>query len=229
MIGLITVSIFTGFVVGLVHVLSGPDHIAAVATFALGNRTKTWRVGLVWGMGHTSGVWVVAALAVLLKGALPIERLSGWTETLIGLTLVGIGLWGFYKAINNRIHYHEHEHDGVRHAHFHMHSSRESTHHPAKHGHDHLPFGIGALHGIAGGSHLIGIIPALVLPERMATVTFLLGFGLGSIVAMIGFSWFLASLCKKWATRYSMAYNVSLATAALVAIGVGIAWLVTSP
>mgnify|MGYP001325937977 CR=1 FL=1 len=52
---------------GAVHVLSGPDHMAAVAPLAMAGRERSWLAGWTWGLGHASGVVVVAALAVLLR------------------------------------------------------------------------------------------------------------------------------------------------------------------
>ena len=36
---------FTGLLAGCFHVLSGPDHLAAVAPLALSSRTRAWREG----------------------------------------------------------------------------------------------------------------------------------------------------------------------------------------
>jgi len=41
-----------GLAAGLIHVLSGPDHLAAVAPLA-GGRGRAWRAGFLWGLGHS--------------------------------------------------------------------------------------------------------------------------------------------------------------------------------
>ena len=56
---------------GLAHVLSGPDHLAAVAPLAAADRERGWLAGWTWGIGHASGVVVVAMLAVVLRDLLP--------------------------------------------------------------------------------------------------------------------------------------------------------------
>src|SRR6187431_1224168 len=63
--------IAAAFVAGLVHVLTGPDHLAAVAPLAAADRGRGWFAGWTWGLGHASGVVTVAMLAVLLRDALP--------------------------------------------------------------------------------------------------------------------------------------------------------------
>ena len=64
-----------GLAAGLIHVLSGPDHLAAVAPLA-GGRGRAWRAGFLWGLGHSGGVLAVGLLALALRGALPIDALS---------------------------------------------------------------------------------------------------------------------------------------------------------
>jgi len=56
-------AILTGLLAGGVHVLSGPDHLAAVAPLAVQDRSA-WRSGLRWGLGHSSGVLLVGVLSL---------------------------------------------------------------------------------------------------------------------------------------------------------------------
>jgi hypothetical protein len=68
-----------GLVAGALHVLSGPDHLAAVAPLAADSTAGRWRAGFSWGIGHTGGVLVVGLLAVLLRGLLPLDSISSWS------------------------------------------------------------------------------------------------------------------------------------------------------
>ena len=65
-----------GFSAGLIHVLSGPDHLAAVAPFAAEQDRGQWRAGFRWGLGHTVGVLIIGMLLVPLRGVLPIQVVS---------------------------------------------------------------------------------------------------------------------------------------------------------
>jgi hypothetical protein len=87
-------ALFAGLVAGAVHVVTGPDHLAAVAPLAVDARASAWRAGLRWGLGHSAGVAVVGLLALGLRETLPIDALSSVSERLIGVTLIGLGLWG---------------------------------------------------------------------------------------------------------------------------------------
>jgi ABC-type nickel/cobalt efflux system permease component RcnA len=215
----------TGIIAGVIHCLSGPDHVAAVAPFALEGQRKGWLVGLFWGIGHTAGVWVVALVAILLREALPVEALSHWSERIVGATLIGIGLWTARKATAYRVHYHDHVHDGVRHTHVHLHRSAVDHRSVPAHVHSHAPLGIGILHGLAGSSHLLGVLPALLLPTRTASVLYVAGFGLGSVFAMVLFSWIVGKFLGRLLARFSHAYNLMLAVFACLAITVGVIWL----
>ena len=53
---------FTGLINGITHVLSGPDHLAAIAPLAVRARKKSWIPGMRWGIGHSTGVAVIGLL-----------------------------------------------------------------------------------------------------------------------------------------------------------------------
>src|SRR5437588_349022 len=81
----------TGALAGLFHVLSGPDHLAAIAPLAAEDGRRGWFAGWTWGLGHASGVVVVALLAILLRDLLPpIDVLSTWGERVVGVTVIAM-------------------------------------------------------------------------------------------------------------------------------------------
>src|SRR5262245_7739028 len=93
-------TLLTGAAAGLFHVLSGPDHLAAVAPLAADERKRGWLAGCTWGIGHASGVVVVAVIAVLLRDILPsIDAISAWGERVVGAALIGIGLWALGRSV----------------------------------------------------------------------------------------------------------------------------------
>src|SRR5205814_1758965 len=140
-----------GIGAGFMHVFSGPDHLAAIAPLAMKRQEGAWRVGLRWGMVHASGVVFVGILSLLLRGLLPVDLISNWSDRLVGALLIGIGLWALRKGL--QIHTHTHEHHGETHSHIHAHGKR--PHRVEKHVHTHAAFGIGTLHGLAGSSHFL--------------------------------------------------------------------------
>src|SRR5688572_6585599 len=142
-------TLVTGAIAGFFHVLSGPDHLAAVAPLAVEDRRRGWLAGWTWGIGHASGVTVVAVLAVLLRDLLPIESLSAWSERVVGVALIGIGLWAFRHSL--RIGAATHVHGAVAHDHVHV---QRGPRWIRRMGHAHAAFAMGVLHGVAGSSHV---------------------------------------------------------------------------
>ena len=220
-----------GFIAGLHHVVTGPDHLAAVAPLAVADRAAAWRGGLSWALGHAGGAGIIALVAIALREVTPIhaEALSGWSERLVGVVLVGIGLWGLRKTLSRRLHTHVHEHDGHRHVHVHAHGPVDA-HEPgasSTHRHGHAALAVGTLHGMAGGSHLLGVLPALALSTSQA-VLYLVAYALGTVTAMVSFT-ALVGLASRRAGRAGVGWMRGLMTASsLAAIAIGCYWLAAS-
>ncbi len=103
----------TGFIASIAHVVTGPDHLAAVTPLAIDSRKKSWMVGFSWGLGHTIGMLLIGLSFVLFKGLLPVEAISKYSETAIGTLLIGIGCLALFRI------YRHHSHGNKPHAHFH--------------------------------------------------------------------------------------------------------------
>lgn len=189
---------FAGLAAGLLHVFSGPDHLAAVAPLATDSDRGHWRTGLQWGFGHTAGVLLIAALLLLIRERLPLDAISAYSERIVGVALIAVGAWGVWKA--NRATSSPHTHAGAS-------------------------FAMGAIHGLAGSSHLFGVLPALAFSTRFDSLLYLAGFGAGAVAGMSAFAAGLGLLSVRFAgnrRRYSGLLYASSA-AALVIGGV---WLV---
>ncbi len=212
-------SLLAGFFAGLVHVLSGPDHLAAIAPLAAKNPQASWRAGLRWGIGHSTGVLVVGLATLLLRGLLPVDLISRSSDRMVGALLIGIGAWTLRKAL--QIHSHEHAHGCTQHEHFHLHPTRD---HLAPHAHGHAAFAIGTLHGLAGSSHFLGVLPALALPSNFLAAIYLLAFGAGTVISMIFFSYVVGAVAARFATSAWKAYRGLLFACSAAAFAVGAAW-----
>ena len=214
----------TGALAGLFHVLSGPDHLAAIAPLAAHDGRRGWFAGWTWGLGHASGVVVVALLAILLRDLLPpIDALSAWGERVVGVALIAIGLWALRRAlaIAPGPHVHGAGTSGVAHDHLHVHAGPTWA---RRAGHAHASFFMGILHGIAGSSHFLGVLPALALPTRAASVTYIGAFGVGTVVAMTAFAALIGSAGHR-VRHGATLHRAMMMTAATLAIVVGAYWL----
>lgn len=190
-----------GVAAGLLHVVSGPDHLAAVAPIASSRERGHWLTGLQWGIGHTMGVLLIAVLLLLLKAQLSLAAISAYSERVVGISLIAIGGWGLRRAwVLRRSGAEVHTHAGTS-------------------------FSMGAIHGLAGSSHLFGVLPALAFPSRASSVLYLAGFGLGAIAGMTAFSTAVGLVSSKL-KRQSRSYSGLLYATSAVALVVGGVWLV---
>jgi len=215
-----------GLIAGLIHVFTGPDHLAALAPLSLRARRRAWRVGLRWGLGHSAGVLVVAAVAFAFRSAVPLERWEGWGERLVGATLIVLGLWGIRSLFKERLHAHPHDHadGGGEHVHFHVHG-QEGHAVPEAHVHTHAAFLVGVLHGLAGTSHLLGVLPSLVLPTWRHTASYLGMFAAGTIVAMTVFAAVVGFIAPAQAEKGMRGYRWMLGVASVACTLTGVAWI----
>lgn len=208
---------FAGLAAGLLHVFAGPDHLAAVAPLAAVDaksasgesqpeeswrrRLDAWRTGFQWGIGHTIGVLMIAGLLLAIREQLPLETISANSERLVGVALIGVGGWGAWKASRAGF----------------------KPHKPHRHSHAGASFGMGALHGLAGSSHLFGVLPALAFATRIEAGFYLAGFGAGAIAGMSAFSAVMGLLSSRLSPRHSSGLLYASSAAALV---IGGFWLV---
>jgi hypothetical protein len=198
---------FAGLAAGLLHVFSGPDHLAAVAPLALSDESsgkprragvEGWKTGLQWGFGHTAGVLMIAALLLLVREQLPLDAISAYSERVVGVALIAVGGWGIWKA------------------------SRPTT---KSHSHAGTSFAMGTVHGLAGSSHLFGVVPALAFAQRSDSVLYLAGFGVGAIAGMSAFAAGMGLLSVRFGNNQRRYRGLIYASSA-AALVVGGFWLV---
>jgi hypothetical protein len=206
------IAALAGLVAGLTHALSGPDHLSAVAPLVVGERRSGWhgwKTGLLWGLGHSVGIWLMGLLALALRGFLPLERVSSWSERLVGAMLIAVGLWGLRRAFGPRL-------EGEAHGHSHPHRRHPSA-----------ALWIGSLHGLAGSSHILGLFPALAFASRSASLAYIGGFGLGAVLAMVAFAAALGLASVRLTAEGGRGYQALLGGASAVSIVLGGFWLVS--
>ena len=176
------ISVLTGVAAGAVHVVGGADHLVAMAPFSLNKPMASLRSSLAWGVGHSAGVVVLALVAIGIKDLAHVEAMSSWAEFLVGVALLVVGALAVRTAFGLELHSHEHRHGEVSgtHQHLHLHVRGQSSHRR----HIHAASGLGLLHGLAGASHLLAVIPALALPPH-AAIGYLIAYLSGSIGAMV--------------------------------------------
>jgi len=175
-----------GLVLGLQHALDA-DHVVAVSTLVSETKSlkKSSLLGVFWGLGHTSTLFVTGVIVLAFKWSIP-NQVSLSLEFLVGILLVLLGADVIRKILKERVHLHKHEHeDGIVHIHLHSHKTMASHHHT------HKSFFIGIIHGLAGSAALVLLVLATV-ETMFQGILFLLFFGIGSIIGMLATSLIIA-------------------------------------
>ncbi len=212
------ISIATGIAAGAVHVVGGADHLVAMTPTALRHPRVAFRDGLAWGVGHSTGVLCLSGVAVIAKDLVHIQRMSSLAEFSVGMALLVVGGLTIRTALGLDIHTHSHRHgNGENHDHIHLHFRGRKRHRR----HTHAVTGLGVLHGLAGASHLLAVIPALALPP-IAAIAYMAAYLFGSIATMGIFLLALSFASSKVGIR-SLPFVFGFA--GLLSIFTGLAWI----
>ena len=191
-----------GLILGLRHAFE-PDHLAAVSTLATRPAARlrsAARLGLVWGLGHTGTVGVVALLIIVLGVHLP-DRFWPAAELLVAALLVLLGATVIWRYARGRWHMHAHAHPATP-THFHLHSHASDATHRHAHGavDARRSLGFGVAHGLAGSGAIAALLVAAA-PDASSRLIYFAAFGAGTIAGMLGVSMTLSVLVRLAAER----------------------------
>jgi hypothetical protein len=160
---------------GLRHA-TDPDHLTAVSTLVAGERSDArgaGRLGLAWGLGHATTLFVFGLPIVLYRSYLP-EAVQSAAEVLIGLVIVVL-------ALRLLLRWRESRHGAGRH----LHAARSPV----------QAYGIGLVHGI-GGSAGVGVLLLASIPDHVEAVGALALFASFTAISMSlassSFGWVLS-------------------------------------
>jgi high-affinity nickel-transport protein len=176
-----------GFVLGFRHAFE-PDHLAAVTTLA--TRESGWwrgmRLGVVWGVGHTVSIALVAVVLVVLGIGIP-ERFFAAAEMGVAALLVALGVWTLWNERRR------------------PEAATEPAPTRVRTASGALSFGV--VHGLAGSGAVIVLLVA-ASNDRAVQAGYLAAFGIGTVLGMS-----LASLLAGAATGFAAARNRTAAQA----------------
>jgi hypothetical protein len=168
--------VVVAIVLGLRHA-SDPDHLAAVSTLAASGREhaarSAARLGLAWGAGHATSLFVFGVPVVLYSAYLP-APVQSWAETSVGLLIVTLALllltrWrrGAFRAVT----------DGCTHRH-----PRRRT--PGQ------AYAIGVVHGVGGTAGVGLLLLASIHNKLLAVVALALFAGFTALsMAVLSTGW----------------------------------------
>ncbi len=223
-----------GFLIGIRHAFE-PDHLAAVTAMATGRTSlrQTLRQGAVWGLGHTTTLFLVCGAVIYMETAIS-DFAARMMEAAVGVLLIGLGAEVIRRMIRDRIHFHAHRHTGGEvhfHAHSHKHEPKQAVH-PRTHDHDHRAafplrfFIVGLMHGMAGSAAL-AVMTAQTTASPWLALGYVALFGVGSMVGMALFSAAI-SLPLRGARSLTWAHNGLQAAIGCLTVGLGAMTVVSS-
>jgi len=194
----LTTTLFSAILASILHVISGPDHLAAVTPLAISSQRKGWKIGLFWGFGHLIGMLLIGVLFLLFKEVIPIEAISSYSEQLVAIVLIAVGLWAFYRIFNEKKrHTHPHTHsDGSTHIHTYENTSEGHSHKKKMKQNTLSSLSIGFLHGLAGVAHFILLLPVLAFETKSEGIQYIIGFAIGTVAAMTAYAFILGNIAK---------------------------------
>ncbi len=228
--------IIAGTLASMLHVVSGPDHLAAVTPLVIDTKKKAWKIGLFWGLGHLLGMLLIGVLFYVFKDLIPVEEISGYSEQLVAVVLIGIGIWALYRIFYKKEkHVHPHIHEGTEtYVHIHAHKHSENDNH--KHTHKRIikqdslsALGIGFLHGLAGVAHFLLLLPVLGFENNFDAVQYIIGFAIGTVIAMSSYALILGKLSSLTKQQHNdMFFKGVRFAGGLFAIVIGVYWMYLS-
>ena len=150
-------------VVGFSHAFEA-DHLVAVSNIVTKRDKMALAIkdGIYWGFGHTSTIFLIGLLIIVGRVAF-FDGYFSYFEALVGLMLVGLGLFRLYQYYNRR--------------------RRPSQWIDERRNH-HLAYGVGFVHGLAGSGAMI-LLVMTEIQGSFNSMMYLLIFGIGSVAGML--------------------------------------------
>lgn len=239
--------LFAGILAAMIHVISGPDHLAAVTPFAIESKKSAWKVGLFWGIGHLLGMLSIGVLFLVFKELIPVDKISQHSEKFVGFVLIALGVWIFLKIFKeDKLHRHTHIHveeNPIIHKHSHIHNEAKSVNlikphiHLTEKSHTHklsnlkqgviASLSVGFIHGLAGVAHFLLFLPVIGFVSKVDSTKYILGFAIGTLIAMISFAFVIGNIASFSKNDYNETFfKGTRFVGGLFAFVIGIYWVV---
>lgn len=225
MINEVLIMVLIGFTLGLAHALDA-DHVMAVSV--LGNLRpgfiKTLRYCAQWALGHGSVLLLSGLLLFGLGIGIPESLIQG-AEVMVGLFLIGMGLFCLWRFRRERIVLVEHRHGELRHRHWRIEGDQTHELVSADDKLGHAPVMVGILHGFAGSAPALALVPVVAQGNAWAAFGYLLLFSIGVMLAMLAFGLGLGAAQQYFNQRSIQLMNRLRHLIAFASMAVGGFWL----
>ena len=237
---------------GTLHVVTGADHISAVASLAVGNSpSRAFALGARWGAGHSVGLLFVfvVLLALRLETDEAFMRVaSRWMGLCVGAFMVALGVYGV-REVDQRLRDAERDgggEDGRDEERARLFAATKETrardddekrlalNEKNKTGGssfltDRLAVLAGVVHGAAGPGAILGVLPAMALRDEPSVLGYFCGFVGAVVVAMGAFAagWGAGTRALGRRGGARVARGLAMCSSVLCVV-VGVAWAALS-
>ncbi|GMF17841.1 unnamed protein product [Phytophthora lilii] len=83
----------TGLMLGVVHVLTGPDHLSALAAMSNGGSWRAFALGMRWGCGHSIGLLIMTAIFFAAGQTIDLDATGEYLNYVVGVFMIALGIW----------------------------------------------------------------------------------------------------------------------------------------
>jgi nickel/cobalt transporter (NicO) family protein len=237
-VGFVLLSLAIALFWGAAHAFSPGHGKAIVAGYLVGSRGRVrdaLMLGLIVTVTHTSGVFALGGVTLLLSAFIVPEQLYPWLNLVSALLVVGVGLailrWRIRiwrrKDSQGQMHHHDHHHHGHGHGHAHEHDGDAPDHQHATGGRSGL-LGIGVSAGIIPCPTALVVLLAAISLQRVGYgLALIFSFSIGLAVAVTGIG-LVAVLARRTLSRVSLdgaVVRALPAVSALVVLSLGVAMI----
>jgi ABC-type nickel/cobalt efflux system permease component RcnA len=209
----------TGLVLGMRHAFDR-DHVAAVTHFISlePDPVRSAWFGFRWALGHAVSVLLLGSLVLLLQLRLD-PSFERYAELVVGITLVGLGIWRLALLTQERRHTHRHSHRTREHVH-------EHSHEPGReHVHRFAPTLIGIVHGAAGAPELFVLIPITLISTVWLAYAYIGLFSLGCATTMSIYGYVMGRFYRRASATGQRIYRALVFLTSLSGLALGAIWI----
>ena len=72
--------------------------MSALATLSVGTSLRAFWLGIRWGLGHSTGLVIIAVIFLSLNGQMDLEKIGSYCDWIVGVFMIVLGLYGIYNA-----------------------------------------------------------------------------------------------------------------------------------
>ncbi|DAZ93830.1 TPA: hypothetical protein N0F65_009338 [Lagenidium giganteum] len=98
----ISTIISTGLLLGIVHVITGPDHLSALVVLSAGSSWRSCQLGMRWGCGHSTGLILVTIIFLSVNQSFDVDGFGKYCDFVVGILMIILGLWSMRHYIKMR-------------------------------------------------------------------------------------------------------------------------------